>query len=280
MDESLEVVLRKLNVRIRYRDPAAFEEITGLAEQYPEEPKVWRLLAYAHEKRDDYAAAIAAYTRAIALSPKVLWLMALFFSRGESALYTGDYELAVADFSQGLVLSDEFNSDYLREELHFLRAEAFIQLGKKAEALADLSHVKDDYVSVRAESRSKADLLVMCGEEPPVKSRSESREPEEPEEPDGVPEDPDEEEAALAAKLGEAGLEAVDAALLKYTRDRYLKAARVIADALDACGFPRDDNHVALFVRRLIALAEAETIEAQGNLYRPTRSEVGLPEKP
>lgn len=290
MDESLEAVLRKLGVAIRRRDPAAFEEIARLAEQYPEEPEVWHTLASAHEARSDQAAAIAAYTRAIALSPKKPALIVLFSSRGECALHTGDHELAVADFSQAIVLSDELNWHYLREELHFMRAEVFVQLGKTAEALADLSHLKDGYVSLRAKRRSKADLLVLCGapvpppkeEEAPASSAplsysanlvAESR--------SLLPEFPDEEEAALAKELGEAGLADVDAALLKHAIGRYLKAARVIWDAVESSGFPiTDQTRVRLYARRLIALAEAGTIEARGNLYRPTRSEVRLPRRP
>jgi tetratricopeptide (TPR) repeat protein len=287
MSEDLDRVIRNVRYRIRKRDPSGFADAVRLAEQYPEEPKVWRMLAFAHEMKDEYTAAIAAVTRAIELNPKGL---ALFFKRGEYALQTGDHELAVADFSQGLVLCDELNSDSLRHELHFLRAEAFVHLGKKAEALADLSHVKDDYVSSRAEPRSKADLLVMCGESVPPPKEDEAPASSEPlsysanlvaESRSVLRESPDDNEAALAKELGEAGLAAVDAALLKYTLDRGQKAARVIWDAVEASGFPvTDQTRVRLFARRLIALAEAGTIEARGNLYRPTRSEVRLPPQP
>jgi tetratricopeptide (TPR) repeat protein len=289
MDASLEVVLRKLDVRIRRRDPAAFEEIVRLAEQYPEEPEVWDTLASAHESRGDHAAAIAAYTRAIALSPKVPALLTLFFSRGGCALDIGDLELAVADFSQALVLSDELNWDYLREELHFLRAGILVELGKTAEALADLSHVADDYVSLGAKRRSKADLLVMCGESvpPPKEEAPPSSEPPSysanlvAESRSVLSESPDEEEAALAKELGEAGLAAVDAALLKHMLDRSLKAARVIWDAVESSGYPvTDQTRVRLYARRLIALAEAGAVIAEGDMHRPGRCHVRLSRRP
>jgi len=275
MSEELDRVITKIKYRIHHKDPTGFEDAVKLSEQYPESAEVWHTLAYAHETEDEYTAAIAAITRAIELSPKE---PALFFERGGYALNTGEYERAVADFSQGLVLSDEFNWDYYREALHFMRAEAFVQLGKKAEALADLSHVADDRTYWTTKRRSKADLLALCGEEAPMKGRIQSPEPEEP---GGIPEYPDDEEAALAKELGEAGLAAVDAALLKHVIYRYQKASRVIIEALNCDGYSsRDDPRICLYARRLIALAEAGLIEARGNLYRPSRSEVRLPKKP
>lgn len=274
MSEDLDRVIRNIKYRIGQKDPTGFEDAVRLAEQYPEEPRVWRTLAYAHEMKNEYAAAIAAGTRAIELSPKA---PALFFKRGEYALQTGDHERAVADFSQGLVLSDESKSDYYRETLHFLRAEAFAQLGKKAEALADLSHVRDDFSFWTTQLRSKADLLVLCGESvPPPKEKEEEPAVLSP----SMPEYPDEAEVALARELGEAGLAAVDAALLKHVIHREQKAARVIGDALDFGRYTLDDTHVRLFARRLITLAEAGTIEARGDLHNPRRSEVRLPKKP
>ncbi|HVJ90912.1 MAG TPA: DUF3658 domain-containing protein [Labilithrix sp.] len=280
MVESLEIVLRKIHVRIGSNDPAAFEEIAKLAEQYPEKPKVWCTLACAHEARGDHAAAIAAVTRAMALDARE---PGLFLDRGHYALNAGDYERAAADFSQGLALHDEPNWDFYCEMLHFMRAAAFYRLGKKAEALADLAHVRDDYVLWKGELWSKLELLVLCGASVPPPGGDGSAASSEPlrysgnlvfENQSALPASPDEEEAALATELGAAGLEAIDAALLECTRDRYLKAARVIADAIKDSGFPLDDNHVWLFCRRLNILADAGLVQARGNLHRPRFSEV------
>jgi tetratricopeptide (TPR) repeat protein len=273
MDESLEVLLRKLNVRIWTKDAAAFEDIEKLAEQYPQEPKVWRTLACAHEAKGDHAAAIAAVTRAMALDARE---PGLFLDRGYYALNARDYERAVADCSQGLDLQDEPNWGYYHDVLRMVRAAGFYRLGKKAEALADLSHIRDAYVLWKGELWSKEELAALCGGEAPAGDRNGSPESDK----IVLPESPDEEEAALAAKLGEDGLEAVDAALLKHARARYLKAARVIADAINASGVPFDDNHFWLFARRLNLLADAGLLRARGNLHNPRRSEVRLPERP
>ncbi|MRG90886.1 tetratricopeptide repeat protein [Polyangium spumosum] len=274
MSEDLDRIIRNIRYRIRKKDPSGFEDAVRLAEQYPEDADVWDTVSYAYDKRDDHAAAMAAMTRAIELDPKGL---SLFYKRGEYALRTGDHESAVADFSRGLVLSDELNKNYLRDELHFRRAEAFIQLGKKAEALADLSQLRDDYVNFGPKIRTKADLLVMCGESlPPPKEQ----EDEPPVSSPAIADAPDEEEVALAEQLGEAGIAAVDAALLEQLSHRYLKAARIIGDAIDFGSYPADSLHVRLFARRLIALAEAGAIVARGNLLNPRRSVVRLPDSP
>jgi tetratricopeptide (TPR) repeat protein len=104
MSEDLDRVIRNIKYRIGQKEPTGFTDAVRLAEQYPEEPRVWHTLAYAHEMKNEYAAAISASTRAIELNPKE---PALFFTRGGYALHTGDHERAVADFSQGLVLSDD-----------------------------------------------------------------------------------------------------------------------------------------------------------------------------
>jgi hypothetical protein len=52
-----------------------------------------------------------------------------------------------------------------------------------------------------------------------------------------LPVQPEQDESKLAAQLGDDGLRAVDAALQQQTRPRWLKVARVIADALEAGGF-------------------------------------------
>jgi tetratricopeptide (TPR) repeat protein len=282
--------------RIRDKDPTGFDDAVELSEQYPEVWEIWHTLAYAHESRGEYAAAIAALTRAMALEAQE---PVLFLDRGGCALLAGEYERAVADFSQGLARCDELDWDYYREPLHFLRAEALVQLGKKAEALADLSHVRDDYLFWTIKARSKAELLALCGEgaasslgreglvPPPeeVVTRESLRIPRNKgnlafEDWPVLSESPDEEEAALANELGAAGLTAIDAALLKYTRNRYLKAARVIIDAIEDAGIPIDDEtSIRLYARRLIALADAGAIEVRGDLHRPRFSEVRLPDK-
>jgi len=286
MNDVLAPYIRDINLRIRAKDPTGFEDAVDFTERHPEIWEVWHTLAYAHESRGDYAAAIAAVTRAMELNPRE---PLLFLERGAYALLMGDHERAVADFSQGLALCDELDQDYFSEALHFLRAEAFVQLGNKAEAVADLSHVPDDYVFWTIQARSKEELLTLCGErlEPRAKevmAREKLWIPE------GrgmllfdnwavLPDSPDEQEVKVATKLGADGLAAADAALLECTRNRSLKAARVIMEAIGACGFPSTENYLRVFARRLIVLVEAGAVIADGNLRRPGYSQVRLPSK-
>ncbi len=161
MNSSLKSMIKNIEERIGEKDPAAFEDAVRLAEQHPDEPKIWLMIAYANGMKNDYSAAIAAMTRAIALAPpRTGW----YFTRGRYALGAADYESAIADFTKGLVLCDELKMEHDREVLHFLRAEAFVQLGRKAEARADLAHVEEDCVLWTIQVRSKAELLVLCRE--------------------------------------------------------------------------------------------------------------------
>ena len=94
---------------------------------------------------------------------------------------------------------------------------------------------------------------------------------------DQVPAVPSDEETALAGLLGQAGLQAVDDAIVMATNRRWLKVARIVYVAAKAGGFrPSDDNHVCLHVRRVIALVHAGVLESEGNLLRPRFSEVRL----
>ena len=91
---------------------------------------------------------------------------------------------------------------------------------------------------------------------------------------DELPSLPEEAEATLAAQLGAEGLRAIDEALSQHARRGWLKAARVVADALKAGGFPiSGDAYIDLHVRRLITLVHSGVMEAQGNLRRPRWSE-------
>jgi hypothetical protein len=88
---------------------------------------------------------------------------------------------------------------------------------------------------------------------------------------------PDDAEKALAAKLGDAGIAAVDAHLLAHARHLDQKVARLVHDALDSGGFsPWDEGCVELHTRRVIALIEAGRLQVRGNARRPRWSEVSL----
>jgi len=94
---------------------------------------------------------------------------------------------------------------------------------------------------------------------------------------DQLPASPTQAEVALADALGPAGLAAIDGAIVKSAHQRWQKVARVVIDAIEAGGFSPEEEQVQLHIRRVIALVDAETLEAQGNPRRPRFSEVRLP---
>ena len=280
MANDLESLIRKIKVRIRAEDPTVIDDAVKLTEQYPKESDTWDVLAYAYAREDHYAEAIAALTRAIEINPRKI---ALVLKRGEHGLTIGDYHRAIADFSQALILSDEQNVDWCRRALHFLRAEALIQVGKKVEALADLAHLPEDYESYTTDLRTKAELLALCADASTPDNDGRYNGPAElPDEENAfdtwqLPDSPNEDEAACARELGDAGLAKADATLLKWVPQRFGKVARILAEAIEADDFKVTDALVCVYLRRLIALADSGAIEGAGNLRRPRFSEVRLP---
>ncbi|HWZ30656.1 MAG TPA: hypothetical protein VNX18_04955 [Bryobacteraceae bacterium] len=131
----------------------------GLVAQYPEDPQVWSLLAYLHARNGEYAAAVSDVSSAIAvnhLEP------CLFFARGRYELNLGDWLAAERDFTKGLDLCDSYKDDYYRETLHFLRAEARLHLGRRSDALLDLSRVDNSFTFWTYRLVTKAALLAEC----------------------------------------------------------------------------------------------------------------------
>jgi tetratricopeptide (TPR) repeat protein len=132
-----------------------------LVEQYPTEARVWSLRSFLFALRKEFAKALTDITRAINIHPEPHF----FFTRGRYNFELGDDQSAVKDFSTGLHF-DHYEDDSYREELYFWRAEAFIRLGNKREALSDLAHLHKDKQTWTYELRSKLDLLVACDKLP------------------------------------------------------------------------------------------------------------------
>ena len=135
-----------------------------LIQRFPDEMEVWALRAYLYARRQKYEQAIDDLTRAIEINPLEPFL---FHDRGRYELAVGKPESAVDDFGKGLNLCDHYGNDYYRESLHFHRAEAFLMLGKRREALSDLSRVRADYRAWIRSLRTKTELLAEC-EYPPA----------------------------------------------------------------------------------------------------------------
>lgn len=278
MNNDLETMIRRIKVRIRADDPTVIEDAIKLTEQYPDESDTWQVLAHAYADDDNDLAAIAALSRGIESDPQ---RFVLFLERGQHEREIGNYGRAIADFSQALALCDEQNVDWCRRELHFMRAEALIQVGKKAEALTDLTHVPEDYTFWTTELRSKAELLALCADAAaPGNDGRYQGTPDPPKNPHDewqLPEIPDEAEAAVARELGAEGLAKADATLLKWVPQGSRKVARVLYEAIEADDFEVTDALFCVYLRRLIALVDAGAIEAAGNVRRPRFSEVRLP---
>jgi tetratricopeptide (TPR) repeat protein len=141
-----------------------------LIDRYTNEWRVWSLRAYLQRRSGRYAEAVSDLTRAIEITiinleesaQAGLITVDLLFNRGADKFALGDTHSAIEDFSSGLALCDRYASDDYRETLHFWRAEAFLRLGKKSEALSDLRRVRDDFRFWTYELRTKADLLAEC----------------------------------------------------------------------------------------------------------------------
>lgn len=279
-DEEFEFQLRRVRVHIRTKTTSALDDAKKLTEQYPSESNAWRALAYAHEVEKNYTGAIQALTRGIQCDPEQALV---HFDRGQTNFYMSNWDDAVADFSRALVLCDKQSIDFFRQELHFMRAEALIQLGKLADALLDLAHLPEDYEFITTDWRTKAELLALCAAA--ITPENDGRyngppiEPEDSEDKWQLPDEPSEAETALAAKLGPEGLAKADASLLKYTVTRRHKVARVLIDAIEADDLHPNDAAVEVYLRRLIGLADKGLIEVFGNIRRPRYGEVALPEQ-
>jgi tetratricopeptide (TPR) repeat protein len=159
MSEPLESLIDDIRNRVHANDPTAIERAVRLAEKYPDNPRVWSLLAYAHDGNNDLDGAVLAMNRMIEIAPSE---PLVFDKRGRYELQRGNLEAALADFTTGIELSKQLQFEYYLEDLYFLRAEALVRLGRKAEALADLAHVRDDYDDWLPQRRTKADILADC----------------------------------------------------------------------------------------------------------------------
>ena len=130
-----------------------------LVAQHPDEMKVWSLRAYLHGRERDYAGAIADLSTAIRINPME---PSLFCNRGQDHLSLGDYEATLIDCGKGLDLCDHYDNDYYRESLMCIRAEAFIGLGRRDEALADLAGVRDGLKFWTNRLRTKKEMVAEC----------------------------------------------------------------------------------------------------------------------
>lgn len=159
MSSTLDSRIKKIEARVRADDPDALAQASKLVEQYPNEVKTWSLRAYVQGRAGNWVESIEDLSHAIDITPSE---SSLFFDRGRYYAKLGDYQRAIDDFSRGLAACDQHSNDYYRESLHFLRADAYLKLGNKAEALEDLKGVREDFSLWTNELCTKQGLLAQC----------------------------------------------------------------------------------------------------------------------
>lgn len=168
MSNSIDDLIARADGLSRAKDRnGAMALANELVSQYPNEMKVWSLRAHLHALNHHYSEAVADLTRAIEINNME---PDFFFNRGSYSFRLGDNQSAIDDFTKGLALCDYHKDDYYRETLYFWRAETLLRLGRKQEAVADLSHIREDFSFWTDRLRTKADLLAECNKYPNGKS--------------------------------------------------------------------------------------------------------------
>jgi hypothetical protein len=84
------------------------------------------------------------------------------------------------------------------------------------------------------------------------------------------------EEQSLVAKLTEADLQVIDAAILANSSNRWLKVARVVVWTEEALKDRYQGLSYIFYAQRLIRLAERGRLESRGNLEYMRFSEVRI----
>ena len=138
MTELLDSLVADIRDRVRAKDPTAVERAAQLAEQYPDVPKVWRVLAFAHDINGDMDGAVLAMTRMMDVAPSEPMT---FFNRGRYEYKRGNLEAALADFSEGIALSEQRQYAYYLESLYLFRADLLVGLGRKAKGCGSFGTV-------------------------------------------------------------------------------------------------------------------------------------------
>lgn len=126
---------------------------------YPGESQVWIKRGYVYARAGDYRRAIEDVSRAIELNSME---PDYFYTRGRYYVAFSEYSIAAEDFTKTLELCDHYRNDYYRQPAHFMRAEAYLQLGRVEEARVDLQYVRDDFTTWTDSLRSKQAMLEEC----------------------------------------------------------------------------------------------------------------------
>ena len=148
--------IRQLNQR--GQSEAALLLLVELIKSNPNDSMLWSLKGSIYATNNDYEEALISLDKAIFISPH----QAIFyFHRGRYHFESSKLAEAISDFSEALNINNYDDNTFI-EELYFYRAESFIRLGKKNEALADISNIREDYHTWTFKLRSKIDLVEDC----------------------------------------------------------------------------------------------------------------------
>lgn len=159
MSDSLYKIIEQIEERARAKDPTALEDAAKLAREYPDEMKVWLSLAYIQGRNRHYDDAVASMSRALEIGPPQ---PAIFFHRGDYELKRGNLESSLADLTAGIESCHEHEHTHYLQTLYFFRADVLLRLGRRAEARADLAHVREGFQTWTTKLRTKAELLAEC----------------------------------------------------------------------------------------------------------------------
>lgn len=157
LDKRIEVIRRLA----RQDKKAALDSLQELLAKHPDDRRLWSLQASIHARSKIYNAAIKSIDRAISLSHTPRQKAAYFYQRGRYNLQNNDAVSAISDFGEALENDDQIDPTFA-QEVYFHRAESFIRLGKKQEALADVSNIQDNYETWTFKLRKKSDLIADC----------------------------------------------------------------------------------------------------------------------
>lgn len=136
----------------------ALAQINKMIVEHPNESEVWSLRASFYARNKNYEEALADISQAIEISPEKA---IFYFHRGRYNFSSENFFDALEDFTAALE-KDSYRDITFTQVLYFFRVEAFIKLGKKEEALSDISYIHDDYQTWTFKLRSKADLIEDC----------------------------------------------------------------------------------------------------------------------
>jgi tetratricopeptide (TPR) repeat protein len=141
--DSIESQLQEIEPWCRRREyDVALRLCNKLLDEHPHSREALWSRAFIFGGMGDTESAIGDLTRIIALRSEE---PCYFTERAHRLIDAGRYAEAVEDLTETLRLCDQWDSDHYRAVAHFVRAYAYLRLGRPNDALADCHHVRDGF---------------------------------------------------------------------------------------------------------------------------------------